>query len=1110
MQGQDRKTIIIDVNGKGASATIKELSAASRKLRSDLVNLDPQSKQFKEGAAQLQGYNARMNELTKHLRNGAGAWDRFKTSVESTMVGVVGSYALFNTIEAITNGVTSSIEAMTSKADELSNIKKTTQLTDAQMVELQKRLSNIDTRTGQKELRMLAYEAGKMGKNTVDSVAEFVEQMNIVQVALGAELGEGATTAISKASKQFNEGVLNIASGINAIGAASEAQEGYLVDFIARLAPLAQTAGLAAGDVLGFAATLDQAGLHVEMSATALNSFFIDFVKNTDEFGQMAGFAKGELKALADEKGYNEALLAMLANMKKLNPEADGFLNVMGQMGIDGNRGAQVFLEIANSLDEVRKQQALANEEVRKGTSVGEEYNEMNNNLAGRSLQAGKTIQAFFKQMREFVGGTAIGFKIWLAENLGMLWSLTKILLGGAAAWVTYKIAVLLSEKAHITFFQAMMKTSTMLKVQQMATYAAAAAQALLAGNIGRAKAAMYAFNVVAKLNPIGLLVTAVAALTAGLILLGKKMYEMGKTTEALKPFRAFIDSIRSAFADLSLETRKFYAETLKPLVDFTRNVAVKVYEHFFGSLGDGSVALAFLGRAFQSILMPIKNTLTGLAAFFRFINVAFAAGKLASVEWANTFIDAFNRIIDSDIFEYFSELSGIKVEPIRLIDTAQLERDVKRAKEILKVPATGESKDSAIDVINNASSGGSNPSAAPGGGTPKRKKEAEDELKWQKETMQALMKEREKLAEEMRKHQDAWDNANLDRLADMVDEESEAMEQVRKEAQLHWQLMLDISEEGSMDAMDARLALLELEMAEELKAVGDNEHLKQLIRQKYAQEAADLTKDMAEEDRNRRDQEQLEDLEIASSHVQQLSDLINMGLDNELARIDIAKNEDMAALDERLAKKLITEEQYAAEKAKLEDKYRKEERAIKKQQFMANKAAAIIQGIIDTASAVIKAAPNIPLQVAAGILGAAQIAMIARQPVPEYGRGGLLDGPSHAMGGVTLNAEGGESIINKKSTAMYGPLLSAINEAGGGKRFSSHARMPRFDTGGVVQAQQSGGGAGYDTAARQMMLAAQEMRQALGNIKAKAYITYQQMRDYAEDEQLIEDASRF
>lgn len=57
----------------------------------------------------------------------------------------------------------------------------------------------------------------------------------------------------------------------------------------------------------------------------------------------------------------------------------------------------------------------------------------------------------------------------------------------------------------------------------------------------------------------------------------------------------------------------------------------------------------------------------------------------------------------------------------------------------------------------------------------------------------------------------------------------------------------------------------------------------------------------------------------------------------------------------------------------------------------------------------------------------------------------GMLIGPSHTNGGIPIKtpggmieAEGGEVIINKKSSAMYRNVLSQINQLGGGVKFAS------------------------------------------------------------------------
>jgi hypothetical protein len=64
-----------------------------------------------------------------------------------------------------------------------------------------------------------------------------------------------------------------------------------------------------------------------------------------------------------------------------------------------------------------------------------------------------------------------------------------------------------------------------------------------------------------------------------------------------------------------------------------------------------------------------------------------------------------------------------------------------------------------------------------------------------------------------------------------------------------------------------------------------------------------------------------------------------------------------------------------------------------------------------------------------------------------NYGDGGLLDGPRHAQGGVMINAEGGEAVMTRGAVTMFAPMLSMMNQMGGGTSFSKGAAgQSRFD----------------------------------------------------------------
>jgi hypothetical protein len=75
---------------------------------------------------------------------------------------------------------------------------------------------------------------------------------------------------------------------------------------------------------------------------------------------------------------------------------------------------------------------------------------------------------------------------------------------------------------------------------------------------------------------------------------------------------------------------------------------------------------------------------------------------------------------------------------------------------------------------------------------------------------------------------------------------------------------------------------------------------------------------------------------------------------------------------------------------------------------------------------------------------GASGGASAAAAPPPNanlgknYAEGGLLNGPRHAAGGMMINAEGGEAVMTRGAVTAFGPLLSQLNQAGGGKSFGA------------------------------------------------------------------------
>ena len=127
----------------------------------------------------------------------------------------------------------------------------------------------------------------------------------------------------------------------------------------------------------------------------------------------------------------------------------------------------------------------------------------------------------------------------------------------------------------------------------------------------------------------------------------------------------------------------------------------------------------------------------------------------------------------------------------------------------------------------------------------------------------------------------------------------------------------------------------------------------------------------------------------------------------------------------------------------------------IQKKAFEKKKRLDIAQAIINGALAMTKVASQTGILTFAfspfiAAMTAAQVALIQGQKfarggmIEEFANGGMVHGKSHAQGGErfavggrVVELEGGEAVINKRSTAMFSSQLSAMNAAGGGVKFA-------------------------------------------------------------------------
>lgn len=379
----------IYINDKTAGKNLRQLTNESRKLRNEIALLRPGTQQFIEKSKELRSVNARIRSIRNELNGVNNSWSKAAQGFNKYAAMVTAAAA------ALTGFAISALNVIKRNAelsDSMADVMKTTGLTQKEVKELYSEFGKMNTRTSRAELLGLAEEAGRLGIEGKKNILEFVKVANQLKVALGDDLGgDEAIREVGKLTEQFRvaerEGtdfetaMLKVGSALNEIAASGSAQASWQVDFMKRMAPTADSAGILAGNILGIGAALDEAGQSAETSGTALSKFVMDMFTDTATYAELAGMEMGDFATLL-ETDANGALLKVLEGLKGNNEGFSILSKRLDGLGLDGARAIGVITSMANNLDKVREKQALANQAMADGTSLTNEYNIKNENLA--------------------------------------------------------------------------------------------------------------------------------------------------------------------------------------------------------------------------------------------------------------------------------------------------------------------------------------------------------------------------------------------------------------------------------------------------------------------------------------------------------------------------------------------------------------------------------------------------------------------------------------------------------------------------------------------------------------------------------------------------------
>lgn len=281
----------------------------------------------------------------------------------------------------------------------------------------------------------------------------------------------------------------------------------------------------------------------------------------------------------------------------------------------------------------------------------------------------------------------------------------------------------------------------------------------------------------------------------------------------------------------------------------------------------------------------------------------------------------------------------------------------------------------------------------------------------------------------------------------------------------------------------DERLRILQEQRDNELVSDSEFRLQKAQLEDEFNTQRSEINKEKAEQDKA---EEDLNKIEQFNQEIERLQE-------EDATRFEIQR----AQVERDRAQALIDAENEIIDKAELErrkneieeqakdssEKIKKEETKVRVaaaenafgqiaqllgEETAAGKAAAIAQATISTYQGVARVweAPSIlpePFGTTAKVISTAtvlasglqSVKKITSTPVPkaekglEVSSGGLLQGKRHSQGGILIEAEGGEMIMNRTATSMFLPQLRQMQAIGNGN--TGLLRQPFANDGGIV-----------------------------------------------------------
>lgn len=925
-------------------------------------------------------------------------------------------------------------------------VAKTAGLSNDAVDALTESLKNIDTPTGLLSLLDIARVAGQLGVAQKD-IAGFTESVDKAFVALGDELGtaEQVATTLGRISNIFGLDLQKgVAGGIDAVGSAlnqlsndSSASADFLADVTLRVAGIAKTSKIAVGDILGLASVLQQNGVSAEVAGTALNKIIGNLAKDYALIAKTLNLTTAEQKKFADliNTDTNAALTFFLQKLNVTNTSALDLGKLLKQLGVDGEREANALKVLATSLDDIAISQGTANKQIAEATSITGEFERASDTLAGSVGKLFKALQDLGASdfAQNFLKNIVDNITSFVEKLNGLLATISKY---GLISRSEDNEAIRRAEKetaAREQLFQTKQKLDeqTIKDIVPDDTNEKSAANAL--ADIAKAQEAAAEKTEKASKRR----ADALEKETKDKADKARKAAEIERTLQnelldAERDFlrskldieNSYVDKTTAINLDLQDKLNSNQANYDKQLAELKKSLDEKVLtqQQYNDLLSDieqtrqkrDLVAQAEYNK--QQIALEKERAEQLLQARTNLANQLANAAQI-DIEGAKTNPESFERQrrairakLDADKLEKEAKIKELELRSQSLPNDEAIIANLKAAKQELQNTideAENSIKGINADVLNLG---------------------LEEAIKTIDRSFDEKQKEIKKSENRQLIEEKSPDEKQ--KIKNFAAEAELINERTRSEAKAAlFQNYLDTVLKSAEISAEQRFKISE-QLQESLLGIEAELTDNYIALQEQKLQATEQTAE------KRREIEQAF-LGISTDALNGLKELYLQDIDNNLAdaqeRINIAKEDELKLYG-------VTAEQKAA----IEKKYQAQSDKLNQEANNRKKSVAIADAFIKGQLAVLDIlANNAGNPILAGILiagaelqTALSIAAISSQ---KYKFGGEVKGASHEMGGVQIEAEGGEGMVNSMANRQYRNLVSLINQAaGGGIRFDN------------------------------------------------------------------------